>query len=177
MFVGVVKKVFQYHASTVPADFFSFFSVNVMLVLSGDENEFALFGKNSRFRYEVNFKNRLSYRPSFGRDQMKQDALIIIPESLEDHEVLEYGVCPQCGRRIVLPCLACEVETLRKRNRAGHPAPPEDLTYDLSLRLNHSEQERYEDVRDFRERYGFPMWSAQWYEMIARSAEIALAGC
>ena len=108
---------------------------------------------------------------------MKRDALESIPKSLEDQGEQEYGVCPQCGRRIVLPCLACEVEALRQWNRAGLPAPPEDLTYDLSICLERSEQERYEDVRDFRDRYGFPMWSAQWYEMIARSAEIALAGC
>jgi hypothetical protein len=107
---------------------------------------------------------------------MKRDALESIPESLEDQEVQEYGVCPQCGRRIVLPCLACEVEALRRRNRAGHAAPPEETSYDLSIRLESSEQERYEDVRNFRDRYGFPMWSAQWYDMLTRSVEIVLAG-
>jgi predicted RNA-binding Zn-ribbon protein involved in translation (DUF1610 family) len=107
---------------------------------------------------------------------MKRDTLESLPESLEAQEVQEYGVCPQCGRRIILPCLACKVEAFRRRNRTGHPAPPEETSYDLSIRLECSEQERYEDVRNFRDQYGFPMWSAQWYEMLARSVEIVLAG-
>jgi hypothetical protein len=105
---------------------------------------------------------------------MKHAPLESMGESLEDREAKEYGVCAQCGRRIVLPCMACQVEVFRRQQRAGLLAPLDVMTSDLSICLESPEQKRYEDVREFREQYGFPMWSAQWYEMIARSACIAL---
>jgi len=76
----------------------------------------------------------------------------------------KYGHCSQCGRRIVLPCLACQVEALRKRSRAGRLASQEEVEVDLSICLDHPEQQRrYETVRTFRDEHGYPMWSAQWY--------------
>ena len=90
-------------------------------------------------------------------------------ESSEEYEKVLLGVCPECGRRIVLPCLACQVETIRLLNRAGRYAPQEENEADLSIHLTDQNwQRRYEEVRDFRDKHGFPMWSARWFELIAK---------
>jgi hypothetical protein len=99
-------------------------------------------------------------------------------EPLDDQERQEYGVCPACGRRIALPCLACRVEALRQWHRAGHPASQDDLIEDLSIRLESpEEQRRYEEVRDFRDTHGYPMWSEQWYAQRKRLSRSCHDSC
>ena len=74
----------------------------------------------------------------------------------------------------MLPCHACRVETLRWYNRAGQAAPEEEPE-DLAIRLENSEQQqRYEEVRAFRDRYHFPMWSDQWFAFIRERTKAGL---
>lgn len=71
----------------------------------------------------------------------------------------EWGRCPYCGCEVLLPCLACRVESLRYFNRAGRRSIQEEVPEDLSLNWrNDEERSRYEQLRSYREKYDRPMF-------------------
>ena len=68
--------------------------------------------------------------------------------------------CPKCGRRIQLPCLACHLESIRFWINLEDDGSWEELYgIQIPLELREAEQIRYEQVRNYREKYGIPMFS------------------
>ena len=62
------------------------------------------------------------------------------------------GRCPECGRLIMLPCLACQLK-----------ATVEDTLettseFQLEIELKGDDMERYQQIRAYRDRHGVPMF-------------------
>ena len=75
----------------------------------------------------------------------------------KDFELYHDGVlgrCPECGRLIMLPCLACRIMGT-------------EMDFDvvekgvLELNLKDDEQLRYLEVHAYRKQYGIPMFEEQ----------------
>jgi len=62
------------------------------------------------------------------------------------------GRCPECGRLIMLPCLACQV-TASKENALETMA-----VSTLEIELHGEDMERYRRIRAYRDRHGVPMF-------------------
>ena len=90
----------------------------------------------------------------------------------EGHQETQYGICRTCGKQGILPCEACQAEALRLWKRKQQSSRQElPVTEDLSIRLvNPDWHRRYEEVRDFRDTHGYPMWSEQWHTQQARQS-------
>ena len=73
----------------------------------------------------------------------------------------ELGRCPECGRLIMLPCLACR---LKERDKESNEQPNE---FGLALELRGLEEVRYRQVRIYRETYGI-----SWFEDELRAERI-----
>jgi len=75
------------------------------------------------------------------------------PEAMQEASVYasSFGVCSHCGRQVLLPCAACQTNPT------------------LICLEDHDEQRGYEEVRNFRNKHGFPMWSEQWHRMVRKS--------
>ena len=82
---------------------------------------------------------------------------------MQEHTNEKYGICEVCGKQTVLPCEVCQAEALRWWQRTRKAALKEEPKYDLSVRLENPElQKCYEEVRNFRDTHGYPMFSEKW---------------
>jgi len=72
-----------------------------------------------------------------------------------DFELYHDGVlgrCPECGRLIMLPCLACRIGEIEMDD----PDAVEESEFELEL--NEAERQRYRQVRNHRVQYGISMF-------------------
>lgn len=79
----------------------------------------------------------------------------------KDYELFHEGVlgrCPECGRLIMLPCLACAV---RETEMEFTEETPPDIG--LGLELGAAEQKRYENIRKYRNQYGMSLFDDELF--------------
>ena len=86
----------------------------------------------------------------------------------------EMGTCPECGRRIMLPCLACEIETngLIETGEGEIIEEESDPGDPLAIMLWDSEErKRYWAVRRFRDEHRTSMFENTEVEVSCEKGE------
>jgi hypothetical protein len=78
------------------------------------------------------------------------------PEMARFHDG-EMGTCPECGRRIMLPCLACQVEPVGRKQEDEEAALAAGDGLDIKLKSK-GERERYLKVKRHRDEHNAPMF-------------------
>jgi hypothetical protein len=96
-------------------------------------------------------------------------------EKLRYRKIQEYelfhdgklGRCTSCGRLIMLPCLACQLENVPLKEEDELVISQHNIS--LELQLTGSYKRRYEQVRAYREQYGIPLFGNEVEEEIVES--------
>ena len=66
--------------------------------------------------------------------------------------------CPNCGRKVTMPCLACQINKLETVVGWKNDGFDESGEVGISLELRKNELGRYQQVRSYRDKYGVPMF-------------------
>jgi len=69
--------------------------------------------------------------------------------------------CTNCGKKVTMPCLACQVSRLKTMLGLEADRFEELGEAVISLELRNKELERYQKVRNHREKYGVPMFGEE----------------
>gem|GEM_PF-5466607 len=86
-------------------------------------------------------------------------------QTRENDSEIKTERCPNCGWQVTMPCLACQMDRFKTvfGSEGYHFGESGEAIISLELRKN--ELERYQQVRNHREKYGVPMFDEEHHEI------------
>lgn len=97
-----------------------------------------------RYLDEGKSRNRIRQLTGIGRHTIDE-----IADGREQFGRPEYHRCPECGRKVVLPCIACREERFAKAKPGESNEPERDHPEGMRLKKEH--RKRYRKVKQWRE--------------------------